>query len=133
MRLLSPIIGKVFNTPVINLLAWNGVEIVRVFVLADMHFNRFMEPTDLTEGSVIGAPIPSVAGATDSEAISGSAISWHRALAARPLSDSAHRAYGSVHGGRWIDRLGEHQGWQAERAEGPKITHTRSPQATNNL
>jgi hypothetical protein len=88
MRLLSPITGKVFNTPVINLLACNGVEVV--FVL---------EPTLLTEGSVIGRLDRQWAGATHSEAISGMAISWHSALAARSLSDSAHRIDGSVHGG----------------------------------
>ena len=46
-----------------------AVDVAMVFVWIDMHFVRFTGPMELTEGWVIGVPIPSVAGVTDSDAL----------------------------------------------------------------
>jgi hypothetical protein len=54
MKLLPFTTGKVFGTSV-------------MIALNDMPFVRFMGPMDLTEESVIGVPIPSVAGAIDGD------------------------------------------------------------------
>jgi hypothetical protein len=67
MEVLSLTI-RAFHKPVVILavgLVRHAVDIARLFVLADMHFIRFMGSADHTERSIIGAPIPSVAGNTD--------------------------------------------------------------------
>jgi hypothetical protein len=62
MKLLPLATGRVFDTSA-------AVDVAMVFVWIDMHFVRFTGPMDLTEGWVIGVPIPSVAGVTDSDAL----------------------------------------------------------------
>jgi hypothetical protein len=61
MRLVPPTAGKVCDTSA-------AIDVAMVFVWTDMHFVRFTVPMDHMEGWVIGVPIPSVAGVTDSDA-----------------------------------------------------------------
>jgi hypothetical protein len=71
MKLLPFTTGKVFDTSVMISVgpAHHAAEAAGLFAEANIYFVRFMGPMDPTEGSAIGAPILSVVGATDDDAI----------------------------------------------------------------